>query len=88
MSILPEDEFYAASDALGKAIAALPASEKELIRNSMTKSRTSPCRKKSKGFTWTKPPFFAAGLICHPDRQQRSRREGRREPDRKRLAVC
>ena len=67
MSGTPEDEFYQASDELGKAIAALAAPEREVVAKLYAEVREFASQQDAKGIHLDKAAFFAAGLICHPE---------------------
>ena len=66
MSNVPEDEFFEASNVLGKAIAALPPEERAVVGQLYEEVKEYASQQETKGVHLDKAAFFAAGLILHP----------------------
>ena len=67
MSVTPEDNFFQASDELGKAIAALAAPERDVVAKLYVDVKEFASQQEVKGVHLDKAAFFAAGLIVHPE---------------------
>jgi hypothetical protein len=63
----PEDDFFAANDALGRAIAALDPQEKEVVAKLYEDVKEFASQQQIKGMHLDKAAFFAAGIILHPE---------------------
>lgn len=66
MSNAPEDEFFEASNVLGKAIQALSPEEKALVATLYDEVKDFAAQQDAKGVHLDKAAFFAAGLVLHP----------------------